>query len=144
MWHVYVRKDIALVPNVAQTEAGYFLDTEPVRVAKLDDIQSLAAAIDQALAVGNPRIETPTRAAFPRPVILKPAGVKNWNAFVEKGACFTILREDAALELAETGRTEDGEWIDAPSLTQRLPASSSAFDIATRIVERASQRADLT
>lgn len=144
MWHVYVRKNTAFVPDVARTEAGFFLDVEPVRVAKLSDLQSLASAIEHAMATGNPRVPTPTRAAFPKPVILKPAGVKNWSAFVERGACFTVFRGDDELEITETARNEDGEWMDAPSLNQKLPAGSLAVDIAKRIAERASQRADLT
>lgn len=143
MWHVYVRKGTAFVPNVAQTEAGFFLDVEPVRVARVDDVRSLASAIEQAMVAGNPQAATPTRAAFPKPVILKPAGVKNWSAFVERGACFTVFRGEAELELTETSRNDDGEWVDAPSLSQTLPADALAGDIAQRIAERASQRADL-
>lgn len=144
MWHVYVRKDTAFVPDVARTEAGFFLDVEPVRVAKLSDLQSLASAIEQAMIAGNPQVPTPTRAAFPKPVILKPAGVKNWNAFIERGACFTIFRGEGKLEITETARNDDGEWVDAPSLNHKLPANSLAFDIGKRIAERANQRADLT
>jgi len=143
MWHVYLRKGTAFVPNVAQTEAGFFLDVEPVRVAKLDDLQSLASAIEHAMAAGNPRVPTPTRAAFPKPVILKPAGTKSWNTFVERGACFTIFRGAAELEMAETGRNDDGQWVDDPSLSQKLPTNLSAVDIAKRIAERASRRSDL-
>lgn len=143
MWHVYVRKDTVFVPDVARTEAGFFLDVEPVRVAKLSDLQSLALAIEQAMVSGNPRVPTPTRAAFPKPVILKPAGVKNWNSFVERGACFTVFRGEGELEITETGRNDDGEWVDAPSLNQKLSGDSTALDIATRIAERAGQRADL-
>jgi hypothetical protein len=144
LWHVYVRKGTAFVPDVARTEAGFFLDVEPVRVARLDDLGVLASALEEVMAAGNPRVPTPTRAAFPKPVIVRPAGVKNWNAFVDRGACFTISRTEGEIAIAETGRNDDGEWVDAPSLTQRLPASSSALAIAKRIAERARQRADLT
>jgi hypothetical protein len=143
MWHVYVRKGTGFVPNVAQTEAGFFLDVEPVRVAKLDALPSLASAIEQAMVVGNPLVSTPSRAAFPKPVILKFAGVKNWNAFVERGVCFTLFRGEAELELTETARNDDGEWTDAPSLNQKLPLASTASDIARRIIARVNQRSDL-
>jgi hypothetical protein len=144
MWHVYVRKGTAFVPNVAQTEAGFLLDVEPVRVANLDELQLLTSAIEEAMRAGNPRVPTPTRAAFPKPVILKPAGVKNWNAFVERGACFTVFRGNEELEITETARNEDGDWADAPALNQKLSPASPASEIARRIVERAGQRADLT
>jgi hypothetical protein len=142
LWNVYVVRGMALVPNVARTEAGYFLDVEPVRVAKVDDLQSLASAIEQAMAAGNPRVATPTRAAFPKPVVLEPAGMKTWKALERTGAAFTIFRGEDELEIAETGRNEDGEWVEASS-NQKLTASSSAFEMAKRIAERVSQRADL-
>lgn len=144
MWHVYVRKGIALIPNVARTDAGFFLDVDPVRVVGLNEPQALAAAIEQAMAAGNPQVPTPTRAAFPTPVILKPARVKTWKGFVHGGACFTILRGEGGIDIEETGRDENGEWKDAPSLSQKLAASASALDIAHRIATHASQRSDLT
>jgi len=144
MWHVYILKDTAFVPDVAQTEAGFFLDVEPVRVAMLDDLKSLTLAIEQTMIAGNPLVPTPTRAAFPKPVILKSAGVKNWNTFVKRGACFTIFRGDGELEIAETGRNDDGDWVDAPSLNQKLPGNLEVADIAKLIAERARHRADLT
>jgi hypothetical protein len=144
MWHVYVRSGTAFVPDVAQTQAGFFLDVDPVRVADLDDFESLSSAIEEAMRAGNPRVPTPTRSAFPKPVILKPAGVKSWNAFVERGACFTIFRDNEGLEITETARNEAGEWVDAPALSWRLSPSSPASELARRIVERAAQREDLT
>jgi hypothetical protein len=143
MWHVYVRKGMAFVPDVARTKAGFFLDIEPVRVIQVSDLHSLASAIEQAMVAGNPLVPTPTRAAFPKPVILKPAGVKNWNAFVKRAACFTIFHLGDELEISETAPNDNGDWVDAPSLNQRLPATSSALDIAQRITGRVSERADL-
>jgi hypothetical protein len=134
---------MVFVPDVARTEAGFFLDVEPVRSAKLSDLQSLASAIEEAMAMGNPRVPTPTRAAFPAPVILKPAGLKNWNAFVKRGACFTIFRDEGGIEITETGCNDDGEWVDDPSLNQKLSGGSPTLDIATRIAERVRRRPDL-
>jgi hypothetical protein len=144
MWHVYVRGNTAFVPDVARTEAGFFLDVEPVATVKLEDVSSLAAAINLVMAKGNPTVPTPSRAGFPRPVILKPSGVKNWNAFVERGACFTIFRGEGEIEIMETARNDAGEWVDAPSLNQKLPGDASATDIARCIAKRAVSRADLT
>jgi hypothetical protein len=142
VWHVYVRKGIAYVPNTAQAEAGFFLDVEPVRVATLDDIQSLAVAIEQAMSSGNPRVPTPTRADYSKPLILKDAGVKTWKAFERIGACFTILGRDE-ITLFESGRDQSGAWVDDPALTETLPVTTSALDLAKRIAERSRRRDDL-
>ncbi len=136
-------KKTAFVPNVAKTEAGYFLGVDPVRIAKLNDVAALTVIIAQAMASGNPQVPTPNRIAFSKPVILKPAGAKNWNAFVEKGDCFTIFQSMEGLEIAETGRNKDGQWVDCPSLIQNLPAGSSESDIAKSLIEGAARRSDL-
>jgi hypothetical protein len=119
-------------------DAGYFLDVGPVRAVGLDNPQSLAVAIEQAMVAGNPQV------AFPTPVILKPASVKTWRGFERRGACFTILRGEGGIDIEETGRDENGDWKDAPSLSQKLAASASVLDIARRITARAGQRSDLT
>lgn len=143
IWHVYVRNGTAFVPNVARTEAGFILDVEPVRVAKLNDTPSLESAIEQAMAAGNPRVPTPTRDEYKKPFLIGLAGVRTWKAFERTGACFTVFRGEDGLEITETARNDDGEWVEAPSLNQNLPGNSPALAIAKRIAERAGQRADL-
>jgi hypothetical protein len=114
MWHVYVGKGTAFIPNVAKIEAGFFLDVDPVRIARLDDVAALTLTIARAMASGNPQVPTPNRVTFSKPVILKPAGGKNWNAFVEKGVCFKTFQSEEGVEIAETGRNNEGQWWISP------------------------------
>jgi hypothetical protein len=144
MWHVYVRKDTALVPDVARTKAGFFLDIEPVRVAELEDLQSLALAVEQAMKSGNPEVPTPSRDEYKKPFLIGVAGVRTWKAFERKSACFTIFRGEGEIEIAETGRNDAGQWIDAPSLNRTFAGDSSAMDLARYIATRANHRTDLT
>jgi hypothetical protein len=144
LWHVYVTRDIALVPNVAQTEVGYFLDVDPVRVTRFDDVESMGSAILQAITAGSPKVPTPTRAAFPGPVVLKPAEARTWKAFERRAAVFTILQGSDRTEIAESGRNRSGEWENSPSQSQKLAANSTAFDIATRIADCVRNRDDIS
>ena len=140
MWNVYVCVGRAFIPDVAKTEAGFFLDVEPVRTVELGDLPALAAALDQAMANGNPLVQTPARSSFPKPVVLKLAGVKNWNTFMKRARCFTILRGESEIEIAEAGRDEKGAWIESPSLHQGFSLRTSSLELARHIVERARQR----
>ena len=65
LWHVYLRKGIVFVPTVAKTEAGFFLDIDPVAVLESSDRQQVSEAIKAAILKGNRTVPTPTRAAFP-------------------------------------------------------------------------------
>ena len=79
--NLYVKHGVAYIPTVAQTEAGFFLDTEPVAVVPVDNAEALQRAVVEAIRRGNPKIPTPTRAAFPKPVVLKYAQETSWSAF---------------------------------------------------------------
>jgi len=142
-WSIYIYKGRAFLPIVARTEAGFLLDMEPVCAAPFNDFESFTAAIAAAIATGNPRIPTPGRDEFTKPVVLRVAGIRSWKAFQRSGACFTICRMPTEDRLYETGRDENGRWVDDPALTQTLPANSTAAEIARRIMERVTERGDL-
>jgi hypothetical protein len=90
MWHVYVRDGYFLVPVVAQTDAGFFLDIAPVEKVRSTDDRALVAALERLFLQGNPKVETPSRGAFSTPVVLGPAAVKSWTSFEKRSICWTI------------------------------------------------------
>src|SRR5256885_17252816 len=94
LWNLYLRNGTAYVPTVAQTEAGFFLDTDPVEVIPAVNTEALRNAVKQAIARGNPKVPTPTRAAFPKPVVLRYAKVKSWSAFEKGCSNWTIVETD--------------------------------------------------
>jgi len=75
LWNIYLRKGMAFAPTVAQTEAGYYLNINPVEVIPAIDADGLRHAVEQVIGRGNPSVPTPTRADFPKPVILDYAKV---------------------------------------------------------------------
>src|SRR5882672_2271708 len=114
LWNVYLRNGIAFIPTVAQTDAGFFLDIDPVAVISATDAEALQDPIKQAMGRGNPKVPTPTRAAFPKPVVLKYAKVKSWSAF-EKGCLnWTIVVEDGVYHIKRGRKRPDHGWEDDP------------------------------
>src|SRR5215831_11181562 len=93
MWSVYYRSGRFFVPVVAKTEAGYYLDIDPVAAVPGDALDALVTCVRAAIGRGNPRVPTPTRAEFPKPVVLGPAGVKSWASFERTAASWTIARD---------------------------------------------------
>jgi hypothetical protein len=138
LWHAYVRDELVIIPTVSRTTAGYFLDTEPVSVSSLRTPDEFARALDVAIAAGNPSVPTPTRAAFPKPVVLPYARVRSWKALERAAKCFSVLRVGAEFELSVTGRGEDGQWIDSPADTSRIPVSAGPSAIVERIISQMS------
>lgn len=134
LWHVYVRDELVIIPRVSLTTAGYFLDTEPVAVSSLRTVDEFARALDAVIAAGNPSVPTPTRDAFPKPVVLDYARVRSWKAFERASVCFSISRVGAEFELFATDRDEDGQWTDSPGEICRIPVSAGSFAIVEPIM----------
>jgi hypothetical protein len=132
-----------LVPIVARTTAGYFLDIEPVAVAQRELPDDLVSALDSALRLGNPSVATPTRASFPEPVVLKPAEVKSWATFEKRSICWTINLENDEYSLSATGRAAGGGWADEPSFALKVPCSAGAPGLAGAILAQLESRTDV-
>lgn len=111
--HIYLRKGTVYVPTVAKTEAGFFVDVEPVAVIEGSDRARIADAIKKTIIKGNPTIETPTRLTFPKPVVLSYANVKSWATFEKSSLCWKASKRKASCNCARNGRiqTADGKTI---------------------------------
>ena len=67
MWHVYYRAGRFFVPVVARTDAGYYLDIDPVAAVPGDAPDALGTCVRAAIDRGNPRVPALARHEFPRP-----------------------------------------------------------------------------
>jgi hypothetical protein len=143
MWHVYFRSGQFILPVVAKTEAGFFLDVEPVRGVLLDDTAGLEKALGDVIGQGNPVRPTPCRASFPKPVVLPLAKVKTWATFEKKSVCWTVTREHERYVVAVTGRAPDGGWTDDPSGTIMVGPAAGVTGVVTAIREHLAVRKDL-
>lgn len=69
------------VPTLAKTDAGFWLEVDPVEQAPTSDVSSIAAALLGCTSRGNPAVQTPPRSAFPDWVVLKHANKKKQRDF---------------------------------------------------------------
>ena len=67
LWQVYFRNCIVYVPTVARTDAGFFMDVEPLEAVPVTDRRAVEQAIERAVSRGNPVMPTPSRATSPPP-----------------------------------------------------------------------------
>jgi len=133
-WHVYIRRGTVYVPTVARAEAGYFLDVEPVEAVRLTDRAALEKAITGAIRRGNPEIPTPTRAAFPKPVVLRYAKARSWSNFEKDASVWNISERDGHFEIGPGRRSADGRgWEEDASQCEHLPAGTNAAEVAGRL-----------
>jgi hypothetical protein len=133
VWHIYLRNRTAFIPTVAQTDAGFYLDVDPVGVVSATDTEAMQHAVKQVIGRGNPKVPTPTRAAFPKPVVLKYAKVKSWPAF-ERGCLYwTIVEKDGVYHVIQGRKRSDRGWEDDPKRSEALPPGTGIDEIAQRV-----------
>jgi hypothetical protein len=130
LWNLYLRNGTAYVPTVAQTEAGFFLDIDPVEVVPAIDTEALRNAVKQAIGRGNPRVPTPTRAAFPKPVVLRYAKVKSWSTFEKGCSNWTIVEKGGLYQIKRGRKRPDRGWEDDPTQIEALPPGTGIAEIA--------------
>jgi hypothetical protein len=109
LWNLYLRKGIVFIPTVSKTEAGFYLDTEPVEVVPVQDIARLEIALKNTINKGNPVVPTPTRDNFPKPVVLKYSNTKSWSSFEKNAFCFSLKR-NKVFEVMRLRRSPNGGW----------------------------------
>src|SRR6185295_844735 len=133
--HLYLRKGTVYVPTVAQTEAGFYLDIEPVRVVPISDFNKVRGAILDAIDEGNPTVFTPPVDNFPKEVVLKYATVKSWAAFERDAFVWTIDQKDGKYQIKPGRRRPDRGWEDDPEKIESMPSGTTPQELAKRAAE---------
>src|SRR5258708_39144334 len=124
--HLYIRNGTAYVPTAAKTEAGYYLDIDPVEVTSISDAEGFARAVRQTIDRGHPTVPTPTRATgFPKPVVLRYAKVRSLTAFEKDTSYWQLHRKDDAYQIEQWMKGPQGGLLPDPARNERLSPGTS-------------------
>jgi hypothetical protein len=94
-----LKDGVVYLPTVAKTEAGFYIDREPVAVVPVMETGALRHALQEVTRRGNPIIPTPKRNAFPPPVLPKYAGVKSWSKFMQGASDWKIVEHNRSYRI---------------------------------------------
>ena len=128
----YVRNGRAYIPLTAKTQAGFYIDMEPVEIVSVSDGDALELALHNAVLRGNPVVPTPTRGSFPRPVVLKYAKVKSWRLFESQATYWSLSARDHDWTFGTWKRADRG-WEPDPSAETHIEGDYSIDDIVRRL-----------
>jgi hypothetical protein len=117
----------------ARTEAGYYLDIEPVAAVPTTDTTAVREAIKSAIAGGNPRVPTPTRATFPKPVVLTYANARSWADFEKTATLWGVSWDRDRYHLKGYRRRPNQGWEEDPEKLEILPPGTSLEEVAGRM-----------
>lgn len=127
--HVYLRKGDVYVPTVAETEAGFYMNVEPVAVISVANTEGLRNALREVMGRGNTIIPTPKRNAYPPSLLPRYAGVKTDHAFMQKAAHWAIDDKDGDYKIIGYRVHDDGYWVQDTAQKVDFAAGSTADDV---------------
>jgi hypothetical protein len=132
--HLYLRKETLFAPTTGLVEGGILRDIEPVEVAPISDTEAVRQALRATIARGNPAIPHFPPGKFPRPVVLKHAGVKTWSAFARDARSWSIGGKDGNYQIGGYRKHAKGYWVEDPEQTIEFPAGTTVEDVIDRMI----------
>ena len=135
-WHTYIHEGTAFFPTVAQTEAGFFLDIEPISMISATDRIAIEDAIKNVIAKGNPPAPAPDPFTKQKAAILKYTKVKTWKAFEKSALMFSIVKVDGIYKLKPQKHRKDRGWEADTERVEILPAGTTIEEVARLATER--------
>jgi hypothetical protein len=134
--HLYIRNGTAYVPTAAKTQAGYYLDIEPVEVVPISDDEGFARAIRRSIDRGHPVVSTPTRATgFPKPVILASAKVRTPAAFEKDASYWQLCKTDHSYVIENWKKGSQTGWVPDLSRIEILPIGTSVDEAIKQLTK---------
>jgi hypothetical protein len=117
---------VAPLPTIAKTEAGFYMNCEPVAVVPVTNI----------IRRGNPLMPTPKRNAFPPPVLPKYAGVKSWSKFMQGASEWKIVDHNGSYRIVPYHKDPAGgpSWVEDRDHKIDLPPSTTVDELVERMI----------
>jgi len=130
-----LKNDTVYLPTVAKTEAGFYLNREPVAVVPAAETDLLRSALHDVISRGNAVIPTPKRDAFPLPVLPKYAGEKTWSAFMRGASEWKIGEKDGNYEIVQYRKHhKNGSWVEDQDHKIEFPAGTKVDEVVERMI----------
>ena len=137
---IYLHKNAVYIPIMVETEAGFYLDREPVETAEIGDTEKLQWVLRKVLTRGNPKIPTPPRELLSGGrFIQKYAGMKSWRSFENQAKIWGVSEKDGNYKIVQKRKRLDRGWEDDPATVTLLP-SALTIEEAAQLIASAIQR----
>ncbi len=136
----YVRHEKLILPTVAETEAGFYVDVEPIDVFDIHEVESWRHEIYLRLVNGNPLVPTPERSDDPGSAILERLNITKWSTFETSAIMYTIHIGGRYISIYRTGKGPDGMWTqdntDLRQFASRAPLGWIANAVAADVIKQ--------
>ncbi len=134
MYKCYLRKGVVYIPTTGKRGSVY-TTIEPVAVVPVADSEALKKACLEAIARKNP-VVPPVTGKWPKPLLLKYAGVKSWSAFMRSASTWSIdVTDDGVFTIVGYQVHEDGYWTEDRNQDVNFAPGTNVGDVVDRMIE---------
>jgi len=140
----YLAADAAYMPTDVDTDAGYFIEKEPVRRFNAFDPNALASLLTQSLSVANTIIPAPKMA--PQDLVLAPyLGISTQKELEQKTVYVAVKKLNTGFKIVSLAKNSDGtaDRKGPKAIDMVLPRETTYEQLATAIIEHLKSRKDL-
>jgi hypothetical protein len=133
LYSCYLRQGIVYVPTVGK-RGGVYTMIEPVSVVPVTDVQGLHRAFLDAIARENVPVP-PVKGKWPRPILLKYAGVKTSSAFARGASTWNIVENEGIYQIVGHRLHADGYWVEDHDQKIEFSPGTTADDVIGRMID---------
>lgn len=132
-YHMYLSKGKVFIATFGLVHKGLYRDVEPVAVVDVSDTEALRQAFRETIARGNPPTPYYPRDAYPQPVVVKYAGVKNWGTFARGTSPWNIKESDGIFQIFGSLKGPSG-WVEDPEQKVEFPPGATIDQVIDRMI----------
>jgi hypothetical protein len=132
LYKCYLRTSIVYVPTVGK-RGGAYTDIEPVAVVPVANSEGLRRAFLDTIARKNAAVPL-QKGKWPRPVVLKYAGVKTWSAFARDASVWSLEEKDGTHQIIGYRKHSKGYWVEDPDQKIDFPLGTPVDDVIDRMI----------
>lgn len=124
-----------ILPTMAETEAGFFVETAPLRVYDTAQVDNWKAQLHSMLSKAMPVVPTPDETEGPSSLILDKLQIDSWTQFEKTATLFTVHKGARYISIYATGKGEDGMWSQALSSERKFHSKAPLDMVVEAIVQ---------
>ena len=132
--HVYLRQGVVYMPTVARTDAGFYMNVEPVAVVPVSNTDGIRSALHELMARDATVIPTPKRNEYPPSLLPKYAGVKTDRAFMQGTAHWAVDEKEGDYRIIGYRVHKDGYWVQDAAQKIVLPTGSTIENVVEQMI----------
>lgn len=140
LFRIYIYDQKVLIPNVAETDEGFYVDVKPVKLFEIGERDAWEKCIADLLVGTNELIATPKPSETGGSAILDMLSLQKWTAFEKKSVMYTVHTSSSYIRIYRTGKAPDGMWqanaINERSFDRGTPPSTIVSAIADDIMKQ--------